>query len=256
MKRILFSYLITSAVLLAAAPVIFAATPTPSASPKASATPKATASPKTSASPEASPAASPESASTPSPESQAATAEKLKQLIKQGTERVKGVMDQNGDQQRGFIGEIQRVTDKTVSLKTFKGNEILTVGNDVIVTRDDKKATIDDFAIGDWAIAMGTMNKDVFTLKKLDVSSTTLAPRNFVTVIGTAKSVNRTSILVTLKNSEEPATYTTNSKTLYQDGQGNKVDVKTIKPEFSYLFIGYKDDAGATILTTVRTLGS
>jgi len=252
MKKIFFSAFCLTLVCLLSSTVVQAASPTPT--PKASAIPKASASPKLIQlnSPDPSDLPSP----TPSPASDQDTAQKLKDLIKQGTERVKGAMDQNGVQQRGFIGEVQRVTDKTVTVKNLKDtNEILTVDGSVVLTRDNKKATIDDLAIGDWAIAMGTTDKDVFTLKKLAISSTTLLPKTFVTELGTVKTIGKTSLTATARNSTELTTYTINKSTLFQDSQGNKVEVKTIKPDFQYLLVGTKDDTGIT-LTTLRTLGN
>lgn len=232
MKKIIFSLFLLVLIGLLASPFVLAASPSPT------------------------PATTPTPSPTSEPQTPEDTATKLKELIKQGTERVKGAMDQNGIQQRGFIGEVQRVTDKTVTIKNLNGsNEILTVSSDVILTRDNKKATIDDLAIDDWAIALGTTDKDVFTLKKLQISSTTLLPKTFVTVLATVKTVGKTSLTATERNKTDVVTYLINKNTLYQDNLGNKVDIKAIKPDFQYLLVGTQDDTGIT-LTTVRTLGN
>ncbi len=243
MKQTLLLITFLFILALTISPIARAVTPSPSAKP--SATPKSSPSPSPTAS--ASPSASPQTAED--------TAQKLKELIQKGKERVKGVMDQVGDEPRGFIGEVQRVTDKTVTVKGFKGTEILNVSPTAVLTKDGKKATIDDIAIGDWVAALGSTNKEVFTLKKLLISSTTLAPANFVTQLATIKTITKTQITATPRNNQGTVTYIVNSKTLFQDNIGNKVDVKTIKPDYQYLFVGIQDDDGIT-LTTVRTLGN
>ncbi len=228
-------------------PLSLAASPSPS--PKTS--PKASPSTKPSPTPSASPTTEP----TSTPQTPEETAQKLKELIQKGKERVKGVMDQSGDAPRGFIGEVQRVTDKTVTVKGYKGTEILTVSSVVTLTKDGKKATIDDIAIGDWVAALGSTNKDNFTLKRLMISSTSLAPKTFVTQLATIKTITKTQITATPRNNQGTVTYILNKSTLFQDNEGAKVDVKTIKPDYQYLFIGTQDDAGIT-LSTVRTLGN
>jgi len=240
MKKTFFITLFFFIIGLTAAQNSFAATPSPS--PKSSATPKASATP------------SPSSPS-PTPQSQEDTAQKLKELIQKGKERVKGAMDRVGERPRGFVGEVQRVTDKTVTIKGFKGTEILTITPAAILVKDSKKATIDDIVIGDWVAALGSTNKEVFSLKKMLISSTSLQPKTFVTQLASIKTIKKTEITATPRNDQETVTYIVSKNTLFQDNQGNKVDVKNIKPDYQYLFVGIQDDAGIT-LTTVRTLGN
>lgn len=203
------------------------------------------------ASPVPSPAAATSSAQNPADNVQA-----LKDLVRQkGSDMVKGLMDQIGTQQRGFIGEVQRVTDKTLTVKDFKGNEILSVTSDVAVLKDGKKSSIDDIAVGDWVTAVGTTDKETFTLKELLISTTSLMPNTFITTLATVNTVTRNQLTATSRKSTDIVTYLTDRNTLYQDNQGNKVDPKTIKPDFLYLLIGYQNDTG-NVLTTIRTLNN
>ncbi len=182
--------------------------------------------------------------------------QKLKALVQlKGTEKLNGLTNQSDTQPRGFIGEIQRITDRTITIKGFHGNEILTITTNIPVTRDAKKSSIDDLAVGDWIVAIGSTTKEVFTLKKLDASSTSLLPSTFVTSLETVKTVSKTSITTTTANTTDTSTFAITKNSVFQDNQGNKADPKTIKPDYRYLFVGTQDDTGIT-LTIVRALGS
>lgn len=234
MKKTLFLSILVTALFLTSATYSQAATTKPSPSPVAT--------------------TSPTPQETPAPASPETTAQKLRELIQKGTERVKGAMDTLGAEKRMFIGDVQRVTDKTVTIKSFKRMEILTINEDTPILKDSKKISIDDIAIGDWAAAIGTTNKDLFTLKRLFVSSSSLLPKNLITTIVSVKTVSKTQISATPRNSQTANIYKITKDTLYQDNQGNKMDIKLVKPDYQYLLVGYQDETGTT-LTIVRSLG-
>lgn len=220
----------------------------------ASPTPKPTATPKASASPKPTPEPS------PSVPTDTETTQKLKEridrVIEQRREQVQGVMDQIGLKKRGFIGEVLRVTEKTITIKNRKGTQTLTIGADVILVKDNKRATLDDIAVGDWLIIMGYVDKEDFLLKKIVISSTSLHPYTYLTHLGILESLTRTQLTFTPRTSQEKETYTLLKTMVFQDESGENVDRKFIKPGTEFLLIGYddKDDKKVMLLRSLVPL--
>jgi hypothetical protein len=218
--------------------MVKAASPTPSPSPKAS--------PKVSPSPAPSPAASDE-----------ATTQKLKEridrVIEERREQIQGAVDNLSLKKRGFIGEVQRVTEKTITIKNKKGSHILTIEPNVVLMRESKKISIDDVAIGDWAIAMGYVNENEFDLRRVVVSSTPLRPRSYDTIIGSLESTTKTQVTVLPRQGNQPVTFTINKNTKFEDNQGKEIAREKAQTETQHLLIGYSEK-DQKIATIVRSL--
>jgi hypothetical protein len=207
-----------------------------------------------------SPSPSPKSSPVPSPSasSDIDTTQRLKdridKVIEKRRDQVKGIIDQMSSEKRAFVAQVQRVTEKTVSLKTLKGEqEILTIDETVALVKDNKKITINDIAVDDWAIVMGYVNKDSFALKKIVVSSTSLLPRSYETVLGNVKTISTTQLVVTTKENQESKTYVLNKSTAYQDSNGNTSDRKSLRTDDQVLIISYTDK-NSQIAHTIRLL--
>lgn len=179
---------------------------------------------------------------TVTPPSDEQTTENLKQridtVLKTRTDQVKGTIDELTQHKRGFIGQVERVIEKTVTVKNTKGTEILTIDPSVVVLRDNKKATLDDIAVGDWVIALGYNTDQAFTLRRLIVSTTSLMPRTYETVIGNVQTVTKTQVTLTGADSTP---YQLNKDTHYEDAQGVALKLTDIKKDSQYLVISYTD---------------
>jgi hypothetical protein len=191
------------------------------------------------------------------PPSDAQTTQNLKDridsVLKNRADQVKGVLDEMTLKKRGFIGEVERVIEKTVTVKNNKGTEVLSVAPSVVILRDNKKASIDDIAVGDWVIAMGYMTNGDFTLKRLVVSSTTLMPKSYDSVIGTAQTITKTQITLSPRTSAEAITYQINKTTHYENAEGTTLKATDIKKDSQYLIISYTDK-NQKIATFVKSL--
>lgn len=209
----------------------------------------------------ASPSPSPKASPSPSPTSQPSeetTTQKLKEridrVIEERREQVQGTVDSLGLKKRGFIGEVQRVTEKTITVKNKKGSQILTIESKVALVKDNKKISIDDVAVGDWVIAMGYINaEEEFELRRVVVSSTNLRPRTYDTIIGSLESTTRSQVTILPRQGNQPAVYTINKNTKFQDNQGKDITREKVQTETQHLMIGYTEQE-QKIAKLVRSL--
>jgi hypothetical protein len=180
----LFTFMAITVVMLSVVSYpISAASPSPSPSPVASASPEA------------------------SPDTTQRLKERIDKVIEKRRDQVKGIIDQMSSQKRAFIGEVQRVTEKTVSIMTFQGEqEVITLDETIVLLKDNKRITVNDLAVGDWAIVMGYVNKESFLVKKIIISSVSLLPRSYETVVGNIKTVTTTQLVVTTRENQESKT--------------------------------------------------
>lgn len=179
--------------------------------------------------------------------------ERIDKVIEQRKDQVKGVIDKIGQKKRGFIAEVERVTQNTVTVKNQKGTQILIITPDIVIVKENKKATLDDIAVGDWVMAMGYMNQEDFTLKRLVVSSQSLMPPIFDTTVGALQSFTRTQAVLLPRHAEKPVTFLFAPTTRYQDFQGKTTTQSSLKTDNQYLVISSsnKDQQTATLFRSL-----
>ena len=194
----------------------------------------------------------------PAATSDAQTTQKLKdridKIIEQRREQVKGVVDDLSQTKRGFVGQVLRVTQTALTLKNDKEQVILNITPAIFLTKDGKKATIDDVAVGDWGIAIGYKTQD-FTVKRIILSSHTLLPHTYETLIGTVQNVTRNTVTFLPRGTQTPVTFTINKNTPLQDETDKPLNsYKDITPDVQYLVIDYTDASSQKVVTLLRAL--
>jgi len=205
--------------------------------------------------PKTSPSPTPSSSLQPSPSAKQTTEnlkERIDRVIEETRGKVQGTTDRVGVKQRGFIGEVQRVTEKTLTLRNRKGNETLTLDSGLIIVKNNGKATVDDIAVGDWLIVMGYLENETFEPKRIIISSTPLTPARFETGIGNLKESTRTQ-LTFLGLDRQEIKYILNTTTQFQDSEGNVIKREALGSETQILVISREQDANK-IATVVRSM--
>ena len=217
---------------------------TPKVTPKVTATPKPTVTPKVTASPIA------------SPSSQAATEslkDRIDRILETRQEKLKD-LEQAGQRRRIFIGEVLRITEKTVTLHNRRGNQSFTVGPEVVLSKAGKAATIDDIAIGDWISVIGFSDKETIQPQLVIISTTSLDPSEVDTAIGTIKSISKTQVVVT-KPTNGDDTFVTTKTTQYVNAAGDTIKRENLQTETQAIVVSKSGDTQNTALTIKSLAG-
>lgn len=191
----------------------------------------------------ASPSPTPSALSIPTTSSPSAdTTEKLKarieKIVEEKKNQIMGAISDLKQGRRGFIGEVQRVSSETITLKTAKGTQILALNQDVAVTKAGKAITVANIAIGDWAMVIGRTENDTFVPELIDLSSESLRPKTHLIALGTLTEVTRTTVTFMAKNQTSSQKLTLVKSTQFEDNEGNKLELKDIKKDAQVLLIG------------------
>lgn len=192
-------------------------------------------------------AASPSPSPTVSPEASASaeTTEKLKarieKIVEEKKSQIMGAINTLQQERRGFIGEVQRVSAETITLKTSKGTQILVINKDVGVTKAGKAITVDAIAVGDWAMVIGHTEDDMFLPDLIDISSESLRPKTHLIAIGTLTDVARNTVTFKAKNQETEQKLNIVRTSQYQTREGDDLTFADVDEGSEVLLIGQQN---------------
>ena len=178
--------------------------------------------------------------------------ERIERVVDEKRDQVQGTVDDLSNKRRGFVGEVQRVTEGAITVKNHKGTQILPIGEETTLVKAGKTIGIDTVAVGDWAIVIGVIEDDAFSARRIIVSSESLRPRTHAVALGSI--TNRTTKELTiLSRNGETLTFMVNTKTSYQDRDGEKAKADQFIKDMQVLVVGYEGTEGK-VATTVRTI--
>jgi len=178
--------------------------------------------------------------------------ERIQRIVDEKKDQIKGVIDDLSQQRTGFIGEVQRVTEESITINNQHGTRILPIDDQVTLRRNNNDIEISEIAVGDWLVVMGVEADDAFVPLRILASSTSLRPRSHVVALGSIADISRNSLTLLSRTGEE-VEFVTNTNTSFQDNDGEEVLVSEFVEEMQVIVVGY-EDKDDKILTVVRTL--
>lgn len=185
--------------------------------------------------------------------------ERIERIVDEKRDQIKGVLSEFGQQRRGIIGEVQRVSEETITIKTTKATEIIPITDQVTLVKNEKAASITDVAVGEWLVVMGIIEADEFQPRRILISATSLRPKPHFVMLGAITEVSRSGLNIEPRNkSVELESITLGSKTVYQDINGNELERTDLKKDMQALIIGTQESAGKSaevvrVLTVIES---
>ncbi|MDQ3008106.1 MAG: hypothetical protein M3Q81_00750 [bacterium] len=179
--------------------------------------------------------------------------ERIEKVVVEKREQIKGVLVDLSNKKRGFVGEVQRISAETITIRTRKGTHILSIDETVELTQAGKVIKIDDVVVGSWAIIIGRDNDDTFRPEKIVISAATLRPPEKQVALGALNELGRTSLTITNRASGNEETYQVTRATTYQDSNGLTITAAAVPDETQVLVIT-KASATATEAVVIRVL--
>lgn len=180
----------------------------------------------------------------------------LKKIIQEASKNpnVQKVLGELSQSKRGFIGQVNRVTEESLTLTNSKGTEIIAFDETVTLLKNNQEISIDEVAVDDWLVVMGLMIDDAFVPKRILVSSGSIRPQNHLITMGTI--VEQTSKEITvLSRKDEEIKFAISSKTEYQDHDGEAAVSNDFVDDFQVLIVANEDEDGKNA-NVIRSLVS
>jgi len=200
------------------------------------------------------PSASPTQTTSPAP---AETTQKLKdrieKIVEEKKDQIMGALDDLSSKKRGFIGEVQRVSAESITIKTNKETQIISLTQGATVTKSGKTLPIEDIAVGDWVIVISKLQNDELVPERILVSSGTLRPTPQVVTIGSVVDLDRITLTITTKQNGEEKEFIITKNTEYQDANGDRIKSTAVTSDLQALVVAEEAKAGNE-LKVVRIL--
>lgn len=170
--------------------------------------------------------------------------ERIEKVVEEKRDQIKGVLEDLSVKRRGFIGEIQRVSAESLTLKTNKTTQILPIDESVTLSKAGKKITLENIAVGDSAVVIGQIKGDDFVAEHIVISSESLRPTNQTVFLGTLTKISKTQATVAVRGSNDEKTLTIDKNTAFQSMTGEKITLADFEVDLQCLIIGTETDKG------------
>lgn len=205
------------------------------------------------ASPEVSPEVSPSGRQQFDPNATRKLKERIERIVDEKKDQIKGVLSQIGQQRRGFIGEVERISQETITLETPKGLSIIPLTEKVVLEENGRGVEVDDIEVGNWATVLGVSEEETFQPLKVVIFEDSLRPRPIVVAMGSVVDVSSAELNIVRRDTGEELTFELNRQTAYQDLVGDQLRNDDMSPDLQVLVAGLETASGKTALV-VRLL--
>lgn len=179
--------------------------------------------------------------------------ERIEKIVEEKKDQIKGIIDNLDSNKQGFIGEVTRISEEAITIKTNKSTRILPITDDVELLEDGKEVELSDVAVENWLVVLGIIENDTFSPIRILVSDTSLRPLPSFITLGSIISIERSELTVIPRSGETETPVTLNNETLYEDLNGEEIERTDIEEDTQALIVALDDD-GEKIAKRVRIL--
>lgn len=201
------------------------------------------------------PSPSPEDEEILSPEVIQKNKERLQRALQNQSEKIKGVLDEIGNRKKGMVGEVQRVSESSITIKTSKATQIIAMSPETRIQKASRGIEIDDIAVGEWAVVVSAEEDDTLVPEVVTISASSLRPDPQIVTLGTVTSINplRTQLTIQTRAEGEEKTFILNRQTQYEDINGNPALATNLSKDVQVLVVAVEESTGA-VVNRVRLL--
>ena len=179
--------------------------------------------------------------------------ERIQNIVEQQKEKVQSVLGELGNQRRGFVGQVVRVSEETLGLDVRGATRIVPLDENVILMRNGAEINTESVEVGSWAEVLGIVNNDSFIAKKITFFTTSLLPKPHFVSLGSLKTIKTNSLDFQPRGQETILTVSLNRTTVFQNSEGEETRNTEFVEDDQVLLIGYQENDN-TIITVMRAL--
>lgn len=166
-----------------------------------------------------------------------ATASSAAEVNKSLQERIKRTVGENGDVQgvndgqevKGFIGSVKRVSEDAINLDTTRGTLILSLTDDIVFVKGNAAVKPSDIEIDNEVIVMGYQTAEAFQAKRVVVATTALRPPARQILVGNVQEITTEAVTILARGQQTPTVYSLNRQTDILDALNEEVTVRDIE---------------------------
>lgn len=168
--------------------------------------------------------------------------ERLKKVVDEKKDQIKGIT--SGQEVKGFIGTIKRVSEETVTVESRRGTLIIPVSEGVSIVQEGKAFKLSDIEIDSQVTVIGYQDGDEFTAKRILVHKTKIPAQQKSIAIGNVQKIDKTSITIKTRQGEDKV-FSFTAKTPFENMLGDTIKVASIEESFDVVIISIAEDEKA-----------
>ncbi len=194
-------------------------------------------------------------------EASPSTTNSLKERIEKAVEGQASNDSQNqeqadGQEKKGFVGEVTRVSEEAITIENSKGSQIIPITETTDVTKQSEAIELNDIAIEDDVIVMGFTQEDDFQTVKVVVTEQELLPAPQLIVIGSLTDISQSAITVKARSSQDKTKIKINNDTTFEDASSEAIESTALFEDLQVLIAGYieiEEDENAQVIDETKT---
>ena len=190
-----------------------------------------------------------------SQEAEESTIQNIKKVIQEKQLELGEASHSATQERQAYLAQIKRVSEETLTLRSNKGNKIVPLTKNLIISKANTEIAVEKLAVDNWVVVYGLLENDNFVPKKISVTSYDFTTQNRKVLLGTITELYSLNLSFTPRASEEKLTFILNKKTNYQDFKGEEADWDDFYKDIQCLIVAKEDDDGDLTISSIRALG-
>lgn len=166
---------------------------------------------------------------------------RIERVVQDKKDQIEDVVANLNRQRLGFVGQVQRLSENSITIKNPKGTQILAISDAVSLTKAGKTIKMSSIEVDDWVAVVGTTQENEFVPETIAVSDTSLRPADSEVLLGGVSDLSSSKINVTSRLDETQHSFSLTKSTQYQDLSGQEIKLADLEEQMQVLVVGTQD---------------
>ncbi len=181
--------------------------------------------------------------------------ERIENVVRERSEQVQGAIDRIAAQQRGFVGQVERVTEDSLTVRSPDGLEIFALDETVMLKdNDDETIGVDDLVVGAWATVVGTIRDDSFQALQITIDEENPRPADHDLAIGKITAVDGDTLTLQQRAEDAEITVTFDSDTVFEDIDGTTLTEAALETDTQAVILQFNTETASNAAGIIRIL--
>ena len=146
--------------------------------------------------------------------------------------------NQTDQKKKAIVGQIERVSEESLTLLNSKGTQIIPVDEATQVTKAGKTIELADIAIEESAIVLGFVQEESFQPMKIIITEEKLLPNPQKIIIGSLVKISSSQLIICSRGTQEEIAFNLTASTRFEDGAGGEISRSALFEEVQLLVAG------------------
>ncbi|MDQ5951262.1 MAG: hypothetical protein QG639_539 [Patescibacteria group bacterium] len=174
---------------------------------------------------------------------------RIERVVEERREQIKGVVEDLLVKKGAYIGEITRISEEAITIKSNETTNIIPLTEEVVILENNSPVNIANIEVGNWATVLGNRTSTTIEPEYVLISATSLRPITYFVRLGNVVSLDRTELVFTPRGTEDEITVALQRNSKYQSSDGEKAVAADFEEELGVLVIAAEGQDGLELIT-------